>query len=517
MTSIVRDCRLIALLLVALSAAGCSTNPVTGRNELLLVSEAWELQVGEQQYAPLRQAQGGDYVVDPGVEEYVRQVGKRLALKSDRSLPYEFNVINDSTPNAWALPGGKISINRGLLVELENEAQLAAVLGHEIVHAAAKHGARGQTRGIGLQLAVLSATVLGAREGYGQLAQVGSSIGAQLINSKYGRDAELESDRFGMRYMRAAGYDPAGAVELQQTFVRLSEGGRQDFISGLFASHPPSEARVVANRRTAAQLPPGGDLGEARYRKRMARLLKSEPAYQRFEQAQAALAKGDTTTARRLTQAALKLEPGEAHFHSLLGDIASRGKDWQGAKRHLDRAIALNDSFFYYFLQRAKANEAIRDERAAAADYRRSLGLLPTSTAQEALGAMAARAGNAAQAQRYYSAAAGTDDAAGRRARQALQRLQPANTDVLRGVQVRKGVTQRGTLAFELINRTSRPVTGIELSIRMAPGRPVATQAIGGVLPPGQRRELDTGRKIAASEAARVAVRVSAARAATRP
>ena len=83
----------------------------------------------------MRQSQGGDYVADPKVQDYVRQVGNKLAAVSDRKLPYEFSVVNDSSANAWALPGGKIAIHRGLLTELKSEAELAAVLSHEIVHA----------------------------------------------------------------------------------------------------------------------------------------------------------------------------------------------------------------------------------------------------------------------------------------------------------------------------------------------------------------------------------------------
>jgi len=123
--------------------SGCATNPVTGKKELSFVGEDWELQVGAQQYSPGRQSQGGDYAADPRVVAYVNKVGQRLAAVSDRQLPYEFKVINSDVPNAWALPGGKIAINRGLLVKMKSEAELAAVLGHEIVHAAAKHGAKG--------------------------------------------------------------------------------------------------------------------------------------------------------------------------------------------------------------------------------------------------------------------------------------------------------------------------------------------------------------------------------------
>jgi predicted Zn-dependent protease len=130
-------CAICTVLLTA-----CTVNPVTGQSELELVSTAQQVRIGEQQYAPAQQMQGGQYKVDPELSAYVQQVGQRLAAQSPADLPYEFVVLNNSVPNAWALPGGKIAINRGLLVELRNEAELAAVLGHEIVHAAARHGAR---------------------------------------------------------------------------------------------------------------------------------------------------------------------------------------------------------------------------------------------------------------------------------------------------------------------------------------------------------------------------------------
>jgi len=237
---------LVSLLVTLGLLAGCATNPVTGKNELSLVSEAQELAIGAQQYSPARQSQGGDYVVDRQLTAYVNEVGQRLAVVSDRKLPYEFNVLNNSVPNAWALPGGKISINRGLLTELKSESELAAVLGHEVVHAAARHGAQQMSKGLLLQAAVLGTVVATQGKSYGNLAQLGANIGAQLISQKYGRDAERESDLYGMQYMVRAGYDPQGAVDLQRTFVELSEGRQQDWLSGLFASHPPSQERVNA-------------------------------------------------------------------------------------------------------------------------------------------------------------------------------------------------------------------------------------------------------------------------------
>ena len=139
---------IVSGLLLAALITGCAVNPVTGRNELSLLDETQEINLGTNQYGPTQQSQGGPYTADPELSEYVSKVGQRLARVSDRSLPYEFVIIDDSTPNAWALPGGKIGINRGLLVRLNSEAELAAVLSHEIVHAAARHSAKSIERGL---------------------------------------------------------------------------------------------------------------------------------------------------------------------------------------------------------------------------------------------------------------------------------------------------------------------------------------------------------------------------------
>jgi len=117
----------LSMLLLLAVMGGCATNSVTGKSELSLVNEEKELTIGAQQYAPTRQSQGSAFMVDPELTAYITKIGKKLAVVSDRKLPYEFKIINSSVPNAWALPGGKISINRGLLIHLKSEAELAAV------------------------------------------------------------------------------------------------------------------------------------------------------------------------------------------------------------------------------------------------------------------------------------------------------------------------------------------------------------------------------------------------------
>jgi predicted Zn-dependent protease len=197
----------LILLLSFVFLYGCAVNPVTGKNELALVSESQEINIGRENYVPSRQMQGGDYTVNPELSAYVNEVGQKLAAVSDRKLPYEFTVLNNSTPNAWALPGGKLAVNRGLLLELNSEAELAAVLGHEIVHAAARHGAQQMERGMMLQGALIATSIATQSNEYGNLVVGGAQVAAGLINTKYGRDDELEADYYGMQFMARAGYD----------------------------------------------------------------------------------------------------------------------------------------------------------------------------------------------------------------------------------------------------------------------------------------------------------------------
>ncbi|MDG1850631.1 MAG: M48 family metalloprotease, partial [Gammaproteobacteria bacterium] len=222
------------ILLLSAVITSCAVNPVTGRNEISLVSEAQERAIGEQQYGPSQQSQGGEFTVDQTLSDYVNTVGQRIAAVSDRPLDYEFVVLNNSVPNAWALPGGKIAVNRGLLTELKSEAELAAVLGHEVVHAAAGHGAQAMTRGTLLQGVLAVGAIALQDNDYGDYIVGASQLGAQLITTRYGREAERESDYYGIQYMVAAGYDPRAAVSLQETFVRLSEGNNPGWLDGLF-------------------------------------------------------------------------------------------------------------------------------------------------------------------------------------------------------------------------------------------------------------------------------------------
>lgn len=400
----------IITALVLLLLAGCAVNPVTGERTLNFMSEDWERSVGSKQYAPLRQAQGGDFILDPELTSYVREVGNSLAKHARRDFDWEFHVLNDSTPNAWALPGGKIVINRGLLTAMNSEAELAAVIGHEIVHADAAHGARAQSKGTLTQLgAVGGAILLGSKASDRTVQQVGMlgiQLGAQLATTAYGREAERESDLYGMQYMSAAGYDPQGAVDLQETFVKLSEGRNQSWLSGLFASHPPSRERVENNKRTAASLPAGGKWGRERYKEKMAYLRKLQPAYDAYDKGKKALAEKNSKAARKYANQAIKNESKEALFYGLLGDSYAFEKNNKQAERAYSDALKRDQGFFYYYLRRGQALHAQNRVAEARKDLQRSNELLPTSQANNLLGNIAQQAGNQQLALQYFRAAA---------------------------------------------------------------------------------------------------------------
>ncbi|MGD8176215.1 M48 family metalloprotease [Marinimicrobium sp. ARAG 43.8] len=415
----------LACVSLTLGLGACSVNPVTGERQLSFMSPEQELAVGAENYQPSQQSQGGRYVVDPELGLYVSEVTQKLAAVSDRpGLPYEIVVLNSGVPNAWALPGGKMAINRGLLVELEDEAQMAAVLGHEIVHAAARHGASQQTRNMILQAGVLAAGLAASQSDsdYAGLAVGAVGVGAMAWQAKYSRSHELESDHYGIQYMAEAGYDPQAAVELQETFVRLSEGRESGWVDGLFASHPPSQARVEANRELARQYS-GGVRNKAAFDRAMRQLRKDQPAYEKYQEAQKAASDKDYDRALTLVQQAIDQQPKENLFWELKGQLLMQQKKPDQAITAFNRSISANPEFFRPLVYRGLLHKQEGDAEKARADLEASRNLLPTQLASYHLGELAQQRGDRSAAVSYYQEAASGGGELGQAAQAKLSQL----------------------------------------------------------------------------------------------
>jgi len=490
---------LMALLLAPILLSGCSTNPVTGKREVVFQSENWDRKVGAQQYLPARQMQGGDYVVDPALTSYLQSVGNRLAAFADHTgepFDYEFIVLNSSVPNAWALPGGKIAFNRGLLLELESEAELAAVMGHEIVHSAARHGAKGVTRGMLLQGGLLATALATQKKDYSRYAVGAAQVGAQLLNQRYGRSAELESDKYGMAYMSRAGYDPKGAVDLQKTFVRLSQGRQQNWLSGLFASHPPSQQRVDENLKTAEGLPKNGKLGREEYQQRIAYIKKTKPAYDSYDKGRKALGDGDARQALQLANQALAIEPREALFYGLRGDIDYAQKNYQRAVNQYSEALEHNPQYFKFYLGRGESYRNLNRLDLAERDLTASAKLLPTADALYGLGQIAESQGNVNKAMQYYANVVGENPSqspalqtpAGKASYERMVTLDlPRNPG--KYVSVRRNIDQKGRVYLELANRAPTAVGNVQVAFAYVDGngRQRQEQRVHRrAIPPGQ-------------------------------
>ncbi len=242
----------LALTLVAACAAGsCVTNPATGQNQLMLVSESQEIEMGRQ-YDQQVVASIGLYP-DSAWQRYIQQLGSQLAAEGERpQLPWTFRVVDDPAVNAFALPGGFIYVTRGLLAHMGSEAELASVVGHEIGHVTARHTvsqmSSQQLAGLGL---AIGSIVSSEFERYAGLAN--TALGVLFL--KYSRDDEREADDLGLRYMSAANFDPRAMPEVFVLLGRVGESQGGGRLPEWLATHPSPENRRENIAEQIAALP----------------------------------------------------------------------------------------------------------------------------------------------------------------------------------------------------------------------------------------------------------------------
>jgi predicted Zn-dependent protease len=241
---------LLIVLIAAVAVSGCVRNVATGERQLSFISQAQEVQIGQDAARDVRQSIG--LVDDPELQAYVGRIGQELAKRSERpDLPWSFQVVDDPSPNAFALPGGPIFITRGMLGLMTSEAELASVLGHEIGHVTARHAvsqiSQQQLAQIGLGLgAVFSPTVQ-------QLSgAIGSGLG--LLFLKYSRDDERQADELGFAYASRGGYDTSEFADVFVALGRVS-GAQGSALPGWLSSHPTSQERVDTARARASANP----------------------------------------------------------------------------------------------------------------------------------------------------------------------------------------------------------------------------------------------------------------------
>ena len=403
------------LWLTSLSAAGwvagCARSPVTGKPQLMLVSEEEEIQV-DKQYSPLQFSSDYGTVRDKALSEYVSDVGKSMSSRTHRpKMPYSFRVVNATYVNAYAFPGGSIACTRGILLDLDNEAQLAALLGHELGHVNARHTAQQMSKGSITQVFVGGLSVLAgvAGGGLGQVAAQLGTIGAGALLASYSRDNEREADALGMEYMVKAGYDPKGMVGLMDMLRSLNKS-KPSAIELMFSTHPMSDERyATAVKRAKEDYPKAASLPvyRERYMDNTERLRAQKEAIEEMQKGEQLMAKEkfkeaeshfrkalreapedyaglvmmatcqlvqkDYREGLRYAEEAQSVYPREAQAHHLSGFAKMQTKDYEGAYQEFstcEKLLPANPNSIFF---KGYALEGMRNRKEAAQEYTRYL------------------------------------------------------------------------------------------------------------------------------------------------
>jgi len=325
--------------------AGCATNPVTGKSQLMLVSEDQEIQI-DKQYSPYQFSSEYGIIQDKNLNDYVNRTGRNVAAGTHRpQMPYNFQVVNATYVNAYAFPGGSIACTRGILLSLDNEAELAALLGHELGHVNARHTAEQMSKGMLTQFVVggLAVAAGAAGAGYGQLASQLGQIGAGALLASYSRDNERQADALGMEYMVKAGYSAEGMVGLMEMLQSMGKH-QPSAIELMFATHPMSEERYqtavqTANTqyKSAKELP----LYRERYMDHTAGLRAQKGAIEEMQLGEKELMQKNFPAADAHFHKALKLAPKDYTAMVLMSKSQLLQKNWAVGRQYAEMAQAV--------------------------------------------------------------------------------------------------------------------------------------------------------------------------------
>ncbi len=337
-----RDFLYLSSMAAAGAMVGCATNPVTGEQQLMLVSEQQEIDM-DKQHSPHQLSADYGAVQDRSLNQYVDGVGRRMAKHTHRpEMPYSFRVVNANYINAYAFPGGTIAATRGIMLELDNEAELGALLGHELGHVNARHTAEIMSKQM-LTTAVVGGVAVYAgtksTELGGLAAQLGM-LGSGVLLASYSRDNERQADDLGMNYLVKSNYSPDGMVGLMDMLKGLSKG-KHSSVELLFATHPMSTERydtAVSTARKKYSGAMGNPLHRERYMDNTAGLRRIKGAIKSMQKAEAALAEKQYKDADQLLHKALKIAPNDYVGLMLMAKSLLAQKKVDDADKYLTKA-----------------------------------------------------------------------------------------------------------------------------------------------------------------------------------
>ncbi len=403
----------VILYIGLLSGCGTDSRPSTTAQPLPMEQTTPD---GEAQFEYLLQFYGGRYVADPALNEYLMTIGGRIArLAGYTVLENQFAVVNSHRVDAWVSSEGRVALSLGMLTTLSSEAELAALLGHLLAHAAQQHSATAVARGVTISPALLAQQ---AEHPYAQYI-VGAGLPVLAEQSiRYNPVTEQKADYAAITTMIKAGYDPQAAVNLQLKNV-IDEEGKPYRLK----HYPPNRERLVASRQHAHNHPAGLMLAERSYRDALGELSQGEGAHQQQPQLQQLLNQGKAEAAYALAQKLTLAAPGEGRFYALKGDALQQMHKITDAIAAYNRALKYDPHYFAYHLRLAELHMAQQDSVAAQVALRNSIQQLPTAKGYVWLAQLAEQQGNRTEAHEYYQRAARSSTPLGQKAEREGQRI----------------------------------------------------------------------------------------------
>ncbi len=320
-------------------------DPLTGKQVYTLLPPEKEIKIGKM-YVPLAIEENDGRYPDKEVQNYVSKIGQKIAKVTPRKLNYKFYVVNTGVINAFALPGGFIFVNRGLLLTLENESQLAGVLAHELGHVNARHHARFLEKMVGLNILFNIAGIFAYQTRYGDILMQFGKIGAQLLSLKWSREQESQADELGIRFSYEAGYDPRGLLETFKIFEKLNKIKEPEWL----LTHPLPEHRYQHVKQLISKLdlnrPLIKDSNQFHIIKK--KLEETKKSYDFYEKAKKALSNKNPDKKKALDylNRSIKLFPDNNAALTLRALIYADEHKYKKSALDAEKAAKLDDMYF---------------------------------------------------------------------------------------------------------------------------------------------------------------------------
>jgi predicted Zn-dependent protease len=368
---------IIATILILFYISGCALSPVTGKREFMLFSDTQEIELGKNSDPDIRWEFGGLYR-DSQSNAYVNTIGQKVASVSQRNnIPYHFAVVDTSVLNAFALPGGYVYITRGLLAKIDNEAQLAAVLGHEIGHVNARHSMKNMQSALGFQLVMAVIDGLASTGKYDKwrgAISLTSNVAFSTVSLGYSRSDEFQADELGTSYATKAGYDPEGMIQLLELLKSLHDR-EPSSVEVFFMSHPKSSDRIKAVNKQISQSFAGqnkGVLNQNTYESKLDDLKKAQKAYDHYDKAEEYRSKGKYQEALSEYNAALKIR-NISQPHYGIGLIYSIQGNHNQAIDEYKKALGINPEYIFAYNDMGTSYMAVGRNNDAASAFKEAV------------------------------------------------------------------------------------------------------------------------------------------------